>query len=248
MQPRGMNPSLQLRSPGIVISLIAGAWVIALAAQWSGSAILLHHHTLIEGGPPLWLAVPFFLLGWQVMIGAMMLPASLPTIRLVEAEVGSRGAFLAAFAVVWTAFGLAAFAGDFTLHKIVDATPWLAARPWIIEGGVLGLAGAYQFVPFKRRALDACRHPIALLATSSRMGRGWVELGLHHGLACLASSWALMLLMFAEGFANLWWMLALTIAMVFETTHRYGQRATSAVGLVLLGLSVATLVNGWAAA
>jgi predicted metal-binding membrane protein len=245
---RRANQSLQLRPPGVVVSLIAGAWIIALAAQWSGSAILLHHHTLIEGGPALWLAVPFFLLGWQVMIGAMMLPASLPTIRLVETEVGSRGEFLGVFALVWTAFGLAAFAGDFTLHKIVDATPWLAARPWVIEGGVLGLAGAYQFIPFKRKALDACRHPMTLLATSSSMGRGWVELGLHHGLACLGSSWALMLLMFAEGFANLWWMLALTLGMVFETTHRHGQRVTSAIGIALLGLSVATILNGLGAA
>ena len=52
-----------------------------------------------------------------------------------------------------------------------------------------------------------------------------------------------MLLMFAEGFANLWWMAALTGVMLYETTSSHGQRAASVVGAVLLGLSLATLVG-----
>jgi len=43
-----------------------------------------------------------------------------------------------------------------------------------------------------------------------------------------------MLLMFAEGFANLWWMVALTAVMVYEATGRFGQRAAVVVGLALL--------------
>ena len=43
-------------------------------------------------------------------------------------------------------------------------------------------------------------------------------------LACFGSSWALMLLMFGEGFGNLWWMGALTGVMVYETGGRHGQR------------------------
>ena len=140
--------------------------MIVLAAQATGTAAVLHHHALIEGGPPLWVAVPLFLVAWQVMVVAMMLPASLPTIRVVEAAMGrlarprrARAAFLGAFAAIWTVFGLLAFMGDFVLHHVVDATPWLAARPWLIEAGVLALAGGYQFLPIKRRSLAACRHP-----------------------------------------------------------------------------------------
>jgi hypothetical protein len=40
---------------------IAGAWLIAVVAQATGNAALLHHHALIESGPPLWVAVPIFL-------------------------------------------------------------------------------------------------------------------------------------------------------------------------------------------
>jgi len=228
-------------------AVIAAAWVLSIVAELTGTAILLHHHTLIENGPPLWIGVPFFLVGWQVMVAAMMLPPSLPTIRLVSGAIGSRTAFLGTFALVWTAFGLFAFGGDFVLHHIVDATPWLAARPWLIEGGVVALAGAYQLSPFKQRALDDCRHPTDLVAIGTTKGRGSAELGLHHGLACLGSSWALMLLMFAEGFANVGWMAALTGVMVYETTGRHGQLVAPLVGLALLGLSSAILLSGMGA-
>ena len=221
-------------------ALIAAGWLVAIGAQATGTASLLHHHALIEGGPPLWVGVPLLLVGWQVMIAAMMLPASLHAVRVVDARIAglgrpqrARAAFLAGFAAVWTAFGLLAFTGDFALHRAVDATPWLAARPWLIEAAVLALAGGYQLTPRKRRSLAACRHPVGLLSRPAARG-GPFMLGLGHGLDCLESSWALMLLMFAEGFANLWWMAALTALMSYEARGRHGNRAAAAAGLLLL--------------
>ena len=221
--------------------LVIGAWVVIGAAQATGTAALLHHHALIEAGPPLWLAIPAFLVAWQVMVMAMMLPASLPTIRVVGAIAGrhaharyARVGFLAGFAPIWAAFGLLAFLGDLVLHHVVDATPWLATRSFLIEAGILAIAGAWQFTPAKRRNLLACRDPHELAAAAAPEVRGQARLGFRHGLTCLGSSWALMLLMFGEGFANLWWMVALTALMVYETTGRRGQRAASAAGAVLL--------------
>jgi predicted metal-binding membrane protein len=222
-------------------ALIAAAWLAILAAQATGAAAALHHHALIEGGPPLWAAIPLFMLGWAVMVVAMMLPASLPTIRLVE----SAGAtltrprhasfvFLLAFGVTWVTFGLLAFLGDMVVHHVVDTTPWLAARPWLIEAGVLALAGGYQFMPSKRRSLAACRHLADPATSAPSLEDGAARTGLRHGLDCLGSSWALMLLMFAEGFGSLWWMAALTGVMVYETSGRHGQRASAAVGIILL--------------
>ena len=69
------------------------------------------------------------------------------------------------------------------------------------------------------------------------MGR----LDLRYGLACLGSSWALMLLMFAEGFASIGWMVALTALMVYEATGRDGQRAASIAGVALILAAVAAL-------
>ncbi len=229
-----------------VPALIAGTWVTVLVAQATGAAAGLHHHALIEGGLPPWIAIALFLVGWLVMVAAMMLPASLPTIRIVEAAARrlarprrARAAFLAAFAATWTAFGLLAFTGDIVLHHLVDATPWLAARPWLVEAGVLALAGGYQLMPLKRRSLAACRHPDDLVATATPDELHPARLGLRHGLACLGSSWALMLLMFAEGFASVWWMVALAVLMVYEATGRRADRVAVAAGIVLLAVAVA---------
>src|SRR5436190_5174999 len=224
--------------PGL-ITVIGLAWALAAAAQLTGNAAMLHHDALIEGGPPLWLGVPVFLVGWLVMVVAMMLPASLPTVRAFAGSLAAldreRGLshFLGAYAVAWSVFGLVAFAGDDVLHHVVDATPWLAANPWIVNAGVLATAGAYQFTPCKRRSLDACRSPHVADADVSA-----VRQGLEHARDCLGSSAALMLVMFGAGFANLWWMAALGALMTYETTGRHGHRAASAVGLRLIWLAV----------
>jgi predicted metal-binding membrane protein len=52
-----------------------------------------------------------------------------------------------------------------------------------------------------------------------------------------------MILMFAEGFANLEWMAALTVVMVYEAAGRHGPRAASAIGLFLLALAAIVLLT-----
>ena len=146
---------------------VVGAWLILLGLQVSGAAPALHHHALIEDGPSLWLAIPMFLVGWLIMVVAMMVPASLPTVRVLgSAAAAAPGRapfnvvpFLGSFNLVWLVFGLVAFLGDVALHHLVDATPWLADRPWLIEASILAIAGGYQFSATKRRSLAACRHP-----------------------------------------------------------------------------------------
>ena len=245
-----MRSLVSTRPLPVVPMAIGGAWVIAVVAQASGNAALLHHHALIEGGPPLWVATLIFLVAWQVMIAAMMLPASLPAILVFNMQTALalrpyRGpaAFLGSYAFVSTIFGLLAFMGDVVLHHVVDVTPWLAARPWLIEASVIALAGVYQFAPLKRYSLSMCRHPTSPPPTATPPRRRPSRLGFDHGLACLGSSGALMLLMFAEGFANLWWMVALTAVIVYEATGRFSQRAASAVGVVLLVVAAGMLVT-----
>ena len=238
---KGTDLDRSRHSLAAITATIAGAWGLAASIQLSGHASILHHHTLIEHGPALWIAIPFALLGWQVMIAAMMLPASLPNIRafnvgadLLPHPHRALAAFLGTYALVWTAFGLAAFMGDFVLHHIVDASPWLATHPWLIESGVVGFAGAFQLSAFKRGSLTRCRHPTSTAVSTAMQERSSLELGFQHAIDCLGSSGALMLLMFAEGFANLWWMAALTGVMVYETTGRHGERVAQAAGLLLL--------------
>jgi predicted metal-binding membrane protein len=52
-----------------------------------------------------------------------------------------------------------------------------------------------------------------------------------------------MLVAFAAGVANLWWMAALTAVMVFEKTGRGGQRGVRPIGLGLIVLGILMLAS-----
>jgi predicted metal-binding membrane protein len=234
-----------------VLLAITAAWLVAIGAELTGASEALHHDVLIEGGPPLWAALALFLLAWQAMVAAMMLPSSMPLIRLFEGVSAkqerpgrARAAFLAGYVAVWTAFGAFAFVGDVVLHRTVEAIPWLHERPWLIGGSVLVLAGAFQFTDLKEQCLSKCRMPGPFLLAHYRRGAaGGFRLGFGHGLFCLGCCWALMFVMFAAGVAVLWWMAALTAVMIYEKTGRHGAALTPVVGVVLIGLGVVAFAH-----
>jgi predicted metal-binding membrane protein len=236
--------------PRPVLAGIAAAWVAAVAAQAAGAAALLHHDALLVGdGPPLPVAAVLALLAWQVMIAAMMLPSSLPLVRLyarASERAPRRGrsmaAFIGGYAVVWTAFGLAAFGADAGLHAIVSSSSWLERHDWWIGGSVLALAGLFQFTSLKDACLDKCRHPAQFLTRYYERGpRGGFLLGARHGAFCVGCCWALMLVMFAAGVANLIWMALLTSLMIHEKTRPSGARAVPVTGVALLAAASVVL-------
>jgi predicted metal-binding membrane protein len=248
----GVAASRSLHLPAVATAVVS-AWLMAFLAEATGEGALLHDHALIGGGPALWLAVPGFLASWQMMVLAMMLPASLPALRVFESAVaplsrhqGAVAAFFGAYLLVWAGFGLFAFLGDVALQRLVDVIPWLAARPWLIGAAVVAMAGAYQFLPPKRRSLEACRRPSAAGREADHVtpSTGSFAAGLEHAIDCLGSSGALMLLMFAAGFANLWWMAVLTGLMAYEVRGRHGQLASVVAGIGLLALAAGAFVFG----
>jgi predicted metal-binding membrane protein len=239
------------RVPHAIPVTIAMAWLLAVAAQATGRAAELHHDALIHSRLPLWAALGVFLLAWQVMIAAMMLPSALPMVRLFgQVSAAQRrpretmGAFLGGYAGVWTMFGAAAYLGDVVLHHTVHHTPWLLARPWVIPGSTLAMAGLFQFSGLKDACLARCRAPGAYLLARYRRGVGQAfRLGWGHGLFCLGCCWALMLLMFAAGVANLWWMAVLAALMVYEKAGRHGRMAAAVTGAGLLLLAAVTFLH-----
>ena len=235
----------------LVPGMIVAGWAFAVLAEVSGHSGPLHHDALIEGGLPWWAALGIFVLAWQLMIAAMMLPSSLPLIALFERTVigvpraaRTRAAFLSGYAAVWTGFGIVAFVGDIGVHRAVHKVPWLHAHPWMIAGGTLVLAGAFQFSSLKERCLSECRNPGAYMLKHYRRGVGEAfKLGSGHGVFCLGCCWALMLVAFAAGVANLWWMAAFTAIMVFEKTGRGGDRGAAPIGATLVTLGVVVMAH-----
>lgn len=238
------------RLPGAVWIGIAACWVAAIAAELSGASGLLHHDALLHSTLPFGVALIVSIVAWQVMIGAMMLPSSVPMIRLFASTTPSEArprvlaAFIGGYALVWTAFGAIAFVLDAVVHQVIDGTPWLDQHRWLLAGAVLGLAGAFQFSALKDRCLDVCRHPGAYLLRHYRRGTAEAfRIGQGHGLFCLGCCWALMLLMFAAGVSNLLWMAGLAGVMAYEKAGRHGRQLAPVVGVVLLAWAALVIAH-----
>lgn len=238
------------RAPTAVYLAVVLAWGVALAAQAVGASELVHHGYLIEGGLHPAAALGLFLAAWQLMIAAMMLPSSMPMIRLYWSTARSQArpgavlaSFLAGYALVWTGFGALALLSDLMLHRLVHSWEWIGARPHLIPGAVLIGAGAFQFSKLKDKCLEECRHPgVYLMRRYKRGASEAFRLGRGHGLFCLGCCWALMLLMFAVGLANLAWMAALAAVMAYEKIGRRGRDLAPAVGVALVGAGLVVLV------
>ena len=239
-----------LRTIGILLAAIVAAWGICVWAELSGASAQFHHHALYESGRPFWISALLMLGAWQVMTAAMMLPSSLGFIRMYAAASKSAPEFpfaltlfLVAYFAVWSGFGLAAFAGDMQLHRLVDAWPWLDAHSQFILAGTLGFAALYQLTPLKDACLKACRHPGMYLAKHYQRGPvNGLRIGFGHALFCLGCCWALMLVMFAAGVAHLAWMGVLGIIMLVEKGAPGGDRVVAPVGAALAILSVFALL------
>jgi predicted metal-binding membrane protein len=241
------------RVPVVVVVAIVVAWAVAVGAQAGGVASYVQHDALLENGPPFALALVAFLLAWQLMIAAMMLPSSLPLVRLfASASKGqprpgaAMAGFLGGYALVWSAFGALALLLDLGVHRSVDSFGWLHENQWLIGGSVLAVAGGFQFTKLKDACLDKCRNPAQFMLRYYERGpAGGFRLGARHGAFCVGCCWALMLVMFAAGVASLVWMALLTALMVHEKTRPAGRRAVPVTGITLLAMSSVVLL--WSA-
>ena len=240
------------RVPLAVPVAIAVAWAVSITANAVGRTDLLSHDAIAGGALPLPVGVVAFAVAWTVMVAAMMLPSTIPMVRLFAGASAAQPdhsrvmtAFVGGYVALWALFGVGALAFDLGVHAAVDALPWLEERSFLLGAGVLALAGAFQFTDLKDRCLDQCRHPAAFLIPRYRRGvaAAW-SLGTDHGLFCMGCCWALMLLMFSAGVTDLRWMAALTLLMAYEKLGRHGVAVGRAAGVVLLGAAVVVLGVG----
>jgi predicted metal-binding membrane protein len=228
-----------------LIILIALAWLFTIGAHVQGWGQALNHDQLIDSGAGLWQTLGLFLVGWLMMVAAMMLPSSIPNFRQF-AKVVERSprrevlglSFLGGYVARMTIFGVLLLVGDTLVHRLVEAWPWLRVRPWLIGGTVMILAGGFEMVclaPGLRKDTEAIRG-----ATDSNFGPARAtRLGDVLGVQQLRRCWPLMLLSFAVGMTNLFWMGALTIVMILGGSRGRGWRLAAAIaGAVLLSMGL----------
>ncbi|MGZ5863618.1 MAG: DUF2182 domain-containing protein [Methyloceanibacter sp.] len=182
---------------------------------------------------------------WVVMMVAMMIPSALPMIvtyaQLVarreprSSPLGLVAVFAGVYLVAWSAFGVAAAAAEWLLRGEGAMRDGQLMSP-LYAGGLLLVAGLYQWSAVKTRCLSRCRSPLSFLLERYRGGyRGAVRLGLIHSALCAGCCWLLMLLAFVGGAMNLAWMVVLTLFVAAEKTLRAEAVIVHGAALALLG-------------
>ena len=224
----------------VLAALVAGAWAGLGLAEATGAGAWLSHSGLGESGALTSFRLVGFLAAWTLMSVAMMLPSTFPLVRVfltvTEGSAGLLALLCAGYLAIWALFGVAALVADAGLHRLVESSAWLSARPERLPGALLLGAGLFQFSPLKYSCLRQCRSPIGFVVQhwrgASRALRA-LRVGALHGVYCVGCCWALMLVMFAVGGAHLGWMLALAAVMFVEKAVSWGRRLTGVVGAAL---------------
>ncbi len=242
----------------VLAALIAVCWAALAIWSFSPYAPFLSHEVL-EGvhfaiGLEYLSLLLVFLVGWMLMITAMMLPTSLPLILLFRRLVRSRhnesrlvALLITGYLSVWVLFGLLSHLGDLVFHSMVHHVTWLGANTWAISASIFAVAGLYQFSSLKYRCLDKCRSPLSFIVghwQGRYEQRRALQLGVHHGLFCLGCCWSLMLLMFAVGSGSIPWMLLLGAIMAVEKNMSWGRHISQPLGAALIVAGLLQVVVG----
>src|SRR6185436_18274244 len=106
--------------------------------------------------------------------------------------------------MVWSAFSFAAAVAQWALHGAALLTPMMVSSSPFLGGGLLVIAGVFQWTPWKRSCLSHCRSPLQFLLADWREGSGGaLAMGMKHGAHCAGCCWMLMALLFVAGVMNI---------------------------------------------
>jgi predicted metal-binding membrane protein len=250
---------------------ISAAVVFALAAGLTlSSARMMAAAMPMPGGWTMamaWMRMPgeswfgagaTFVTMWLTMMITMMLPSTLPMLLLYRRVVHFRGeahpavlvwSMAAAYFLVWTLFGLAAYAVGVTVAQASMRSEAVSRAVPVAAGAALIAAGLYQLTPWKHICLKHCRDPLGVVAQHLRPGgwRGALRLGTRHGLFCTGCCWALMVMQLVVGVMNLGAMVGLAAVIALEKLTRRGELLARVVGMAAVlagGFYVLRAVHG----
>jgi predicted metal-binding membrane protein len=189
---------------------------------------------------------------WAVMMVAMMLPSALPAIVLYAGLVRKHRAagstapaawvFTTGYLAVWTVFSLAAALLQATLEQTMLLSPTMASTSRWLSGGLLILAGVYQWLPAKDACLQKCRTPLSFFMFRWRPGTvGAFRMGAEHGAFCVGCCWSLMLLLFVAGVMNLVWIALLAALVLTEKLLPAGDLIGRSAGVLLAVAGILTI-------
>jgi predicted metal-binding membrane protein len=190
---------------------------------------------------------------WFLMAVAMMLPSAAPMLK-TYCEIADTAAakgehvvhplvLVAGYLSVWLAGAVGFAVLDLMFRSMFSAAPLASASPWI-AAVLLAIAGLYQLSALKEACLKKCRMPFPILfARWSTRPAAIFRLGVDEGVWCFGCCWALMLVMFAVGTLNLFWMVLLALFAIVEKQVP-GRLVGRLAGTILLVWAGALLFTG----
>lgn len=155
------------------------------------------------------------LMGWGLMVVAMMLPKLMVPIQAIYLQSLRRYRlicsllFVLGYLTVWMA------AGVFMVGIIIGLN-LLMPGSYLPALGVLIIAVVWQFSPVKQKFLNLSHDHYVLRAFGWASYRDSLDFGIKHGLWCVGSGWALMLFPMLLPQGHNLAMLAVTFIMIAE--------------------------------
>jgi predicted metal-binding membrane protein len=225
--------SLLCRDAIVLFLAAVAAWLV-LIVQAQGVGVM---------GGTMGLGLGAFIALWTVMMAAMMLPAVTPVATLYARSAGGlRIVVLPAFAIgylaVWALVGVLAFPASSFATAFAMNSP-VGGR--IVAAAAFLVVALYQLSPIKGACLLLGRPTLGAGANPTHSPLAGFAAGGRDGLACVASSWALMLVMVPIGFMNLPLLLALAAVVFVERYWSHGLAVARVVGVAALVLALASI-------
>jgi predicted metal-binding membrane protein len=189
---------------------------------------------------------------WFLMAIATMLPSAAPMIR-TYCEIADTArikgepvvhplVLVAGYLSAWLVASAMLAALTLATHASAPASAMLDPMVGIAGALALLIAGLYQFSGMKQACLEKCRNPFSILFSNwSARAVGILRLGVVQGIWCLGCCWALMLVMFAVGVMNIFWMALIGLFTLIEK-QTISWVPTRLAGAILLVWAAALLV------
>jgi predicted metal-binding membrane protein len=192
---------------------------------------------------------------WIVMMTAMMIPSVAPVILLFAGVSRRRRAqgvlaapvsvFILGYLLAWSIYAVFAAVTQSSLHSAAFLSPAMRSESPLLGGGLLILAGLYQWLPIKGACLSHCRSPLGFFTAEWREGTsGALVMGVRHGSYCVGCCWALMALLFVAGVMNLFWVVAIAGFVLAEKVLPNGRLLGRITGALLAGWGLWVMASG----
>jgi predicted metal-binding membrane protein len=188
---------------------------------------------------------------WVVMMIAMMLPSTYPTLLLHRTIYQKRSPghpagtllFAVSYFLIWAVSGTFFYAAYILVGRLRLAFAGSESMILRAAGLALLLSGIYQWSRLKGACLRHCQNPLHFVTEHWHDGQfGALRMGATHGVYCCGCCWGLMMILFVMGVMHLGWMAAIGALILIEKLVPAGKWISHTIGAVFIVVGATVMV------